>query len=487
MTKSLRLALFSDSAPQLFERALLSSAERAHLTLELHTWAFTSPLAVQAELEQFHPDRILLWVTPEAARFPEIETLLSLPYDFIVTTMGIRDDGIFGHLALTRPDSLRARIEAWNAHLVTLAKSHPHLELLDVTALQATLGYAQTFDARLWEIAGIALTPKATDAMADALLKLLAAQYGDIRKILVTDLDNTLWQGIISEDGVTGICPDAPGFATYQKWLKALASRGVLLAIASKNTPEAITAALCHPANILKEEDFSAIVSGWESKASLIQCITDTLHLHPSSVVFCDDDANERAEVRACLPEVCVPELPTDATLRTPFLAQQNLFEVASLTADDLLRAQSLHADTLRQKHAHHLSTAEYITSLEQVLTPIPLTPETYERAAQLTQRCNQFNMRGNRFTAADLQGRTGWVYHLKDRFGELGIISAVILKGYEIDAWVISCRALNRDIESLILNHLKSLHPICGTYTPTERNAYCAAIYQTHGIPATC
>ena len=167
------------------------------------------------------------------------------------------------------------------------------------------------------------------------------------------------------------------------------------------------------------------------------------------------------------------------------FLAGQNLFEAAQLTADDRLRAQSLRDEAARAEAAATLSPEAYLASLNQELTAEPLGSGNLARAAQLTQRCNQFNMRGTRHTEADLMGRRGWVYRLRDRFGDLGAISAVVLEGDFIETWVISCRALNRGVERMILDHLRTQCPtLHGNYVPTDRNGRCATIYKDYGIP---
>lgn len=484
MTRPLRLAIFSDCAPQLLESALVHETERRGLPVTVKSWAYTLPPAVMEELKAFAPDRVVIWATPEAGIFPDTRLFASLPYPCIVTTMPACDDGVCGHLALMRPESLRARIVAWNAALVALASTAPNVTLLDAAMIQETLGRNATFDPRLWEVASVALTPKATERLATRLTDLLCAQAGRLRKALVTDLDGTLWDGIVSEVGRDNIRPDTPGFPAYRAWLKALAARGVFLAVASKNNADTALSAFGRDELGLKADDFSAFVTGWGSKTAMLRTIAARLHIATDSLVFIDDRPEERAAVRALMPEVCVPELPEDPARRVPYLASLNLFETDRITEDDLLRRTSLMAERSRAEAAHLLTPETYVAALEQTLTPEPLGPSNLERAAQLTQRCNQFNMRGTRYTAAELNGKTGWVYRLRDRFGDLGVISAVILNGWTIDTWVLSCRALNRGVEALILNHLKSLGPIRGAYRATERNGRCKTVYEENGVP---
>lgn len=487
MNAPLRLAFFADSAPQPLARALEGELAARGFAAEVRCWAFASPLAAQAELRAFRPDAVLVWWCAEAEAFPEVAPLLALPYRFLVCTMVTRDDGTCGSLSLSHAPALRARILAWNARLVALAQAHANLSLVDLDLVQSRLGRDATFDPRLWEVARMALTPAALPEVARRTADTLTAALGRLRKVLVTDLDGTLWSGIVSEVGPEGIDPEAPGRRAYRDWLKALAARGVLLAVASRNDRPAALAAFRHPAMEMAPGDFLAFEADWGPKSAMLRRIAERLHVGTDALVFVDDRAEQRAEVRAALPEVAVPELPADPALWPGFLARQNLFEAAQLTEDDALRARSLRDNAARAEAAQALSPEAYIASLRQELRPEPLGPANLARAAQLTQRCNQFNLRGTRHTEASLAGRTGWVYRLRDRFGDLGAVSAVVLEGAFIETWVLSCRALNRGVEALILAHLKAHVPgLCGEYRATGRNARCREVYADHGVP-TC
>lgn len=479
-----KIALFADSAPQWFERALTRELTARGIAADIRSWAFTSPFAVRDELDAFAPDTLFFWAAAEAGRFPEVAPLLQLPWPVIACTMVTLDDGSCGNLALTRPDTLRSRILLWNAGLIRLAQSDPNLTLVDLDLIQSRLGRAAAFDARLWESAAMALTPAAVDAFARRSADLIAARRGQLHKVLVTDLDGTLWDGIVSETGAEGINPAAPGFPRYRAWLKTLADRGILLAVASHNDREVALAGLARPDLGLTSGDFSVIEADWGPKAAMMERIAAALHVGTDALVFLDDRAEEREAVRTAHPEIAVPELPADPALRPEFLAELNLFETPAITDDDRLRAQTLRDDAGRREASAALSPEDYIVSLNQELIPEPLTPANAARAAQLTQRCNQFNMRGTRHTEAELLGKRGWLYRVKDRFGDLGLVSAVILEDGFIETWVMSCRALNRGLEAQILAHLQSQGPVCGEYIPTERNGRCAGLYAENNIP---
>ena len=483
----LRIALFADSAPQFLVRALQAQATSLTDHCEIRPYAFTSPLAVQAELAEFQPDVVLLWRCAEAltdAPTEPLEPILALPYTFIAYTMVSRDDGAYGSCALTQEGSLRKRILRFNLHLAELAEQRHNLHLIDLDWLQCQRGRANTFDPRLWETAALALTPQTYPAMATATLSLIGALRGTLRKVLVTDLDNTFWGGIMGEAGADAVNPHAPGFKTYRQWLRALASRGILLAIASHNDRDPVAAQFAKADLGFTLEDFQACEINWDPKPEMLKRIAAQLHVNLDALVFIDDRLEQREQVRAALPQVCVPEIPDDPACRIPFLAAANLFETPRITADDCQRAQTFKAEALRETAAQSLSRSDYIASLEQVLTAEPLGPDNCERAAQLTQRCNRFNMRGTRHTAAELAQRTGWVYALRDKYGNLGTISVVVLEENVIETWVMSCRVFNRDVETLILNHLKGVAPIRGAYRATDRNSLCEAIYAQHGIP---
>lgn len=476
----MRIALFADSATPFVERTL------ARLTgAEVKTWPFTWPLAAQDDLRVYKPDWVLVWACAEAAQFPDVTPLLALPFRFIVPNLVTRDDGTMGSLALSEPSSLRARILAWNARLMELAQTHANLSLVDLDGVQARLGREKTFDPRLWEVAALALTPEGAEAFAARVADVLRAAAGHVRKVLVTDLDGTLWDGIVSEVGPEGIAPEGPGRRAYRDWLRALAARGVLLAVASHNDQDVARAAFNRSDMEMTPEDFLAFEADWGPKPDMLRRIAARLHVGTDALVFVDDRPEQRAQVREALPEVAVPEMPEDPARWVEFLAGQNLFEAAQLTADDRLRAQSLRDEAARAEAAATLSPEAYLASLNQELSAEPLGPGNLARAAQLTQRCNQFNMRGTRHTEADLAGRRGWVYRLRDRFGDLGAIAAVVLEGDFIETWVISCRALNRGVERMILDHLRAQCPtLHGDYVPTNRNGRCATIYKDYGVP---
>lgn len=487
--KPYRLAIFADSATPWLVQAIERCAMQMDFPIEIKAWAFTSPLAEQAALQAFAPDSILYWVCAQQARtraLPDLQPFATLPYQWIIPNMPILDDGCFGSYALQAPQSLRARLLQWNLNLLNLATTQSNLSLLDLEAIVARLGHATAFDARLWEATMMALSPTAYECFAKRLLAQLKMRQGAVKKVLVTDLDDTLWTGIVSDLGPEAIDPQGPGRAAYHAWLKTLAERGILLAIASRNDKTTVQAAFKRTDLPFTLEDFSAVEVSWDKpKSAMLQSIAEALGVLPESLVFIDDRPENRAEVREHLPGVEVPELHEDPAYWMDALSALTCFETQALTAEDSLRAASLRANAARQTMAEQLSPEAYLATLEQELTAQPLAPEHFQRAAQLTQRCNRFNMCASRLTLDDLKDAKGWVYTLKDKYGDLGMISLVLLSGSEITTWVLSCRAFGRNVENLILDHLRANVPnLCGRYTPTDRNTICANLYQEKGIP---
>ncbi|MDO5462550.1 MAG: HAD-IIIC family phosphatase [bacterium] len=485
-----RLALFADSAYQWLAKALEEQAAKAQFPLELRCWGFVSPLVEQQALADFQPDAVVLWTCAEQARtqgLPELAPMVALPYHWLVCNLPALDDGAFGSYALKYPTSLRSRLLQWNLRLLELAAQRENVTPIDLEGIVAHLGRKTSFDARLWEAMRLALTPTGCEVLAQHLLAHVRALRGQVKKVLVTDLDDTLWSGIVSEVGPVAIDPEGPGRRAYHAWLKTLAERGILLAIASRNDLATVKAVFEREDVPFSLDDFAAVEVAWDRpKSAMLQAIASQLGVHVDSLVFIDDREEHRNEVRAQLPAVTVPELPEDSAQWMDVLSASTAFETLAVTEDDRFRAASLRANQQRLADAMVLSPEAYLERLEQVLTPSPLQSPYLERAAQLTQRCNRFNMCGTRHTADDLAQRTGWVYHLKDKYGDLGMVSVVVLEGREIKTWVLSCRAFGRQVERLILDHLKATVPqLCGAYIPTERNQACATLYVENGVPS--
>lgn len=354
-------------------------------------------------------------------------------------------------------------------------------------------------------LARIVLDRAALPRVCEAWERYLCAFFVPARKVLVLDLDNTLWGGVIGEDGIGGIKlgDDAPGncYKALQQVAQQLSRRGVVLAVCSKNNAEdALAAIQSHPGMVLREDAFAAIRCNWQEKSLNIREIAAELSLGLDSFVFVDDNAVERAKVREALPEVLVVDLPSDPALYAQTLASLTCFETPHLTAEDRARGQLYvqrrQTEALRSQCE---SLDEFYLSLQTVLTLRPVDAMSSGRSAQLLQRTNQFNMTTRRHSEADLERmRTDGRFHLlaislQDRFGDQGQVGLVLLEMQDSDAiiesFVLSCRVLGRGVEQAILGTVAELarsqgaHRLIGQLRYSKKNTPARELYPASGL----
>lgn len=325
------------------------------------------------------------------------------------------------------------------------------------------------------------------------------------KKLLIVDADNTLWGGVIGEDGLGGIVlsDDYPGrvYREFQKVLKRLKEQGVILALASKNNPADIDAVFeTHDAMILRKEDFAAMQVGWNPKSEMIAAITAQMHLTPDSAVFIDDSAAECAEVSASLPGVTVIRLPEELPDIPFVLDRRNLFPVTALTLEDRTRTAMLQAEEARENAETGLSRDEFLKSLDLHMTFTPLHEIQMARAVQLIGKTNQFNLTTIRRSESELRALMADGRHLvftmslTDKFGDYGLVGLAILERdngttFNIDTLLMSCRALGRGAESAFLKCLaygasqNGAKAVSGRFIPTDKNAPAATLYADHGF----
>jgi FkbH-like protein len=336
-------------------------------------------------------------------------------------------------------------------------------------------------------------TPNYLQWLSNSISNTIFTFTGKFKKCVILDLDNTLWGGIIGDDGLENINIGTLGigkaFTRLQKWLKELKNRGVILAVCSKNEDSiAKTPFLQHPEMVLKLDDIAVFKANWNSKADNINQIQKILNIGFDSIVFLDDNPAEREIVRNFLPEVCVPELPLDPAYYLPFLISQNLFETTSYTENDTNRTKQYQEEAKRVELSQSITNMDdYLKSLNMKVKIQPFQDIDIERIAQLTQRSNQFNLRTIRYTTneiIEIQKNASYLtasVEMEDKFGTYGLISAVIIKlegkkAY-IDTWIMSCRVLKRGVEATLMNYivaqlinLKVTH-LHGEYILTAKN----------------
>lgn len=416
------------------------------------------------------------------------------------------DDGCFGQYGNKVPGSFLFQQRKLNFLLMQGCQEVKNVHIVDLDALQAAVGRSNFADPKLYYIAKMPISLDALPIVAKAVVDLVQVLRGNVKKCVVLDLDNTLWGGVIGDDGLSGIQIGELGtghaFSDFQAWLKELKNRGILLAVCSKNNDSTAREPFeKHPEMVLRLEDISMFVANWEDKASNIRQIQKTLNIGMDSMVFLDDNPFERDLVRSMIPEITVPELPEDPALYLQYLRGLGLFETASYSAEDMGRTQQYRQQAERAEFASSFqSYDDYLQGLEMKAVAAPFDVFHYPRIAQLTQRSNQFNLRTVRYTEAEVEAvaqddsRMGLYFTLRDKFGDHGLISVVILDKQPegdlfISQFLMSCRVLKRGMEEFIIDTIvrtaaeNGFTKVIGEYIPTPKNAMVKDLYEKMGF----
>ncbi len=385
------------------------------------------------------------------------------------------------------------------------ASENRKLSIQDLNSLAASLGHAQWHDWTRWYSYKIPTTPEASLAIVRSLASIVGAIFGKSRKCLVLDLDNTLWGGVIGDDGPDKIeigkeTALAEAFTAFQQYCLELRRRGILLAVCSKNNLETARAGFSHPDSVLKLEHFSAFKANWEPKHQNIQEIATELNLGLDSFVFVDDNPAERALVQAQLPMVLTPDVGSDVALYPSILQATRCFEAVRLSKEDLERAEAYTANTARATlEAKFADYGAYLDSL-QMRAEIELFQPVYlDRIAQLINKTNQFNLTTRRYTYAEVEEISRNASYiplygrLADTFGDNGLISVLIGRcegdSLHLDLWLMSCRVLKRDVELAMLDAMveyareRGIARIAGYYYRTAKNRMVEDHYQSLGF----
>ena len=386
-----------------------------------------------------------------------------------------------------------------------LAAVSPRVVVVDWDWHTRATGTTSYRDERLWYLGRMHLNPVGLASLADLITQYVAAYRGLARKVVVVDLDNTLWGGVVGEDWLQGLTLSEEGlglaFQDFQRELLKLYDTGVVLAICSKNNPDDAWEVFDHHSGmVLQREHFAAVRINWQDKATNLIELSEELSLGLDSFVFLDDSPVEREWVRSALPDVLVPDLPGDAAYRPQFLRKAPFFQRIALTEADLIRSESYKAlgfrRQLREKVA---SLEEFLTSLEQEITVEPVHEGSITRASQMCQRTNQFNLTTHRYTIADLElmknndSVEAYTLVVRDRFGDSGITGLGILKfeqeNAEVDTLLLSCRVLGRKVEAVFLAFLadraraRGAGYLIGRYIPTTKNGQVELFYPDCGF----
>ncbi len=408
-------------------------------------------------------------------------------------------------LSYSAPERGEYLVEMFYQAVRELESLSPRIVMVDWDAYVRRLGAQSLEDDRLWYMARMRLSPIGLSVLAGTVAEHHAAYRGLVSKVIAVDLDNTLWGGVIGEDGMSGIVLGEEGvgfaFQAFQKELLKLYDMGVVLAILSKNNhADAWEVIEQHPGMILRSSHFAAVRINWQDKATNLQDIAEELNLGIDSFVFLDDNPVEREWMRAALPQVRVPELPADPVERVSFLRELPFFRRIALTDADRKRAESYKTQGLRRELQEKSGSIEaFIASLEQVITIQPVHDGSIARAAQMAQRTNQFNLTSQRYTVGDLEAMRRdpqiemVTLSVRDKFGDNGITGLAILRLQDetahIDTLLLSCRVLGRRVEDVLLHYLlqrsqeRGAQQVIGHYLPTPKNQQVAQFYPARGF----
>lgn len=417
---------------------------------------------------------------------------------------------LLGNADFTEPYGRLNFINRLNAKFAAYAQGHKNFLINDINYLASCYGIQKWADPLYWHMYKYACAIQAIPELAYNLANIIKSVYGKNQKAFVLDLDNTLWGGVVGDDGADNIeigqeTPMGQLYSEFQGYLKAHKDLGILLTVNSKNDEENALAGLNRPDSVLKPEDFLVIKANWENKDRNIAEIAQELNIGTDSLVFVDDNPAERHIVEAQMPGVKVPEIKDAASFITT-LDRAGYFEVTSLSEDDLKRNEMYKANAERRKQeAGYTNYTDYLLSLDMKAQIKPFEPVYMARISQLTNKSNQFNLTTKRCSQAEIEGLAQNPAYitlygkLEDKFGDNGVVSVVFghrdeADGtlFHIDLWLMSCRVLKRDMESAMMDELVSKCREAGTcrikgyYYPTAKNGMVKEFYGVQGFVKT-
>ncbi|WP_246791340.1 HAD-IIIC family phosphatase [Bradyrhizobium commune] len=424
----------------------------------------------------------------------------------IVQTLAAPPEGLFGSFDRALPGTARHLIDDFNRRLAESIAGSSDL-LFDVAGVAETVGLADWHSPPLWNLAKLPFANSFVPLYADHVVRIIGAMRGKSRRCLVLDLDNTVWGGIIGDDGMDGIKiaqGDATGEAhlSVQQLALALRERGVVLAVSSKNTDSVARRPFKeHPDMLLREDHIAVFQANWEDKASNIRAIAKELALGLESLVFLDDNPVERALIRRELPQVGVPELEEDPANYARTLAAAGYFEAIGFSDEDRTRAEMYQGNARRLSLMGQTTDIEsYLRSLDMRIVYGAVDSRSRARVTQLINKSNQFNLTTQRYSEPQVEQleRSPDVMTLHarliDKFGDNGIICVIICRTtapgiWTIDTWLMSCRVLGRRVEQAVLAEIvkqaraSGIATVIGEYRPTDKNGMVAEHYQRLGF----
>ena len=531
--KTVTVALLGDTATQFLTQALRGTGFDAGFDLNIWEADFNQVerqvFDPSSELYDFAPEVIIIFQSAHKllAKYNKLsadayESLAEKELELIKNLTGTINsklntriiyynyteinDAVFGNYANKLPSSFLFQTRKLNFGLMEFAAMQSNFYVCDLSSIQNQFGKAALFQTSIYINTEMVLSIDILPAVALSTIEMIGTMYGKLKKCLILDLDNTMWGGVIGDDGMENIQLGTLGigkaFTEFQYWIKKLKNRGIILAVCSKNTESIAKEPFeKHPDMVLHLDDIAVFKANWENKVDNIREIQSILNIGFDSMVFLDDNPFERNIVRENIPEITIPELPEDPAEYLEYLYTLNLFETISFSNEDVERTKQYQTEVKRTvEQKSFVNEAEFLQSLNMASVVEPFNKFNTPRVAQLSQRSNQFNLRTVRYTESDIENLCNSADHftfsftLEDKFGNNGMICVIILKKETtdtlfIDTWFMSCRVLKRGMENFTLNTIADFAKangfkyLKGEYLPTAKNEMVKDHYQKLGF----
>ena len=529
----IKIALVGDTATQLLNTAIKGMGVEKGFQVSLFEAEYNQVerqfLNPSSELYQFDADFIVVFQSTH--KLGELHSMLSTVEQAVVAQQRLSfvenistnpllankkiiyfnypeiEDTVFGSYANKVASSFTWQVRKLNEGLMSLSQRFANLFICDIAAVQNKYGRDFMFTPNVYVSTEMVLSVDALPIVATRVMDIVCAIKGQFKKCLILDLDNTVWGGVIGDDGIEGInlghgLGIGKAFSEFQMWVKKLRQRGIIICVASKNNEETAKEPFeKHPDMILKLDDIAVFQANWETKVDNIRTIQSILNISFDSMVFLDDNPFERNIVRENIKGITVPELPEDPGDYLEYLYSLNLFETASYSQADKDRTKQYQVEAKRVSLSKTFTNeADFLQSLNMVSSVSGFTKFNTPRVAQLSQRSNQFNLRTIRYTEADITAMADnpeiidLSFTLEDKFGDNGLIAVVIMKPLDketlfVDTWFMSCRVLKRGMENFTLNTMverackAGYKRIVGEFIPTAKNKMVEQHYPSLGF----
>lgn len=533
--KAIKVALLGDSATQFLVQALRAIGYEAGYDLQIWEAEFNQierqVYDPGSEFFEFKPEIVIIFQSTHKLltkynktkpdylhqladqRIEEVRTIVSAINDqlnakIIYYNYANINDSVFGNYAHKLELSFPFQLTKLNYELMQFALQVSNFYICDLSSIQHQLGKSVSFQTSVYINTEMVLSIDALPYVAKQTVDMMAAMNGQSKKCVILDLDNTVWGGVIGDDGIENIQIGSLGigkaFTEFQYWIKKLKNRGIIVAVCSKNNESVAKEPFeKHPDMVLRLDDIAVFIANWENKADNIRQIQSILNIGFDSMVFLDDNPFERNIVRDNIPGITVPELPTDPADYLEYLYTLNLFETISYSNEDTERTKLYQVEAQRSVLQQKFTNEdEFLESLNMLSLVEPFNKFNTPRVAQLSQRSNQFNLRTIRYTESDIELISNsdnfytFAFTLEDKFGDNGLICVIVLKAVDhekvfIETWLMSCRVLKRGMEQFTLNTIanfaneKGFRYLIGEYIPTAKNEMVKDHYAKLGFTA--